>query len=78
MGLRDIVFPCVSWVIGDGRKVRFLQDKWLLNEPLRSYTTMDLPSVVEGRNVYEYWRNGTGWLFAQIEPFVPSHLMLML
>ncbi|KAG7548419.1 hypothetical protein ISN44_As12g036090 [Arabidopsis suecica] len=41
MGLREVVIPRLSWVLGDGKIIRFWTDKWLLDQPL-----MDLASQV--------------------------------
>lgn len=34
MGLREVVIPGLSWVLGDGKEIRFWEDKWLSSQPL--------------------------------------------
>lgn len=69
MGIREVVVPGVGWVLGDGRKVRFWKDKWLLNEPLQSLSLVDIPEELTERKVSDLWQQGTGWILSQIEPY---------
>ncbi|CAA7032614.1 unnamed protein product [Microthlaspi erraticum] len=78
IGLRDVVIPGVSWVLGDGKMVRFWQDIWLLDKPLRETVMLALPVGVENLRVCDYWRYGSGWLVDQIIPFVTTETALML
>uniref|UniRef100_A0A1J3JW87 Putative ribonuclease H protein n=1 Tax=Noccaea caerulescens TaxID=107243 RepID=A0A1J3JW87_NOCCA len=77
-GLREVIFPGISWVIGDGRVIKFWKDKWLIDKPLSEVTLMALPNGFEELRVCDYWRNDTGWLVEQIEPFIPVELVLKL
>lgn len=78
MGLREVVMPGVSWVIGDGKVTRFWQDKWLLDRPLKEVAMLALPIGTEELRVGDYWSNDNGWLIEFIEPFVPYTVLLQL
>ncbi|CAA7029708.1 unnamed protein product [Microthlaspi erraticum] len=78
LGLREIVMLGSSWVIGDGKLVRFWTDKWLLGKPLREVTLMPLSHENEELRVCDLWRPGTGWMFEQLEPLLPLNVVLHL
>lgn len=44
LGIREVVVPGVSWVLGDGRTVRFWRDKWLMNEALQEASMVPIPT----------------------------------
>ncbi|KAG7555110.1 Reverse transcriptase domain [Arabidopsis suecica] len=75
-GLQEVVSLGLSWVIGDGRDIRFWVDKWLLDKPLLELVTGPLPVGYEERRVCDLWRRGTGWEFSQILPYVSENLKL--
>lgn len=41
-GLREVVLSGMSWVVGDGRKIRFWKDKWLFNKTVSLLAIEDL------------------------------------
>lgn len=43
MGLREVVAPGTSWVIGDGRCARFWSNRWLFNARLMDDAICELP-----------------------------------
>lgn len=43
IGLRDVVVMGQSWVIGNGCKIRFWKDKWMLNKLLLDFVYGELP-----------------------------------
>ena len=69
MGIREVVAPGVSWIVGDGRRVRFWRDKWLLNESLDALSLVDIPEEIAEAKTRDLWQHGIGWIFQQIEPY---------
>lgn len=43
MGLREVVVPGMAWVLGDGSRIRFWKDNWLVNEPLAMLSMVNIP-----------------------------------
>ena len=78
MGLREVVVPGLAWVLGDGRRVRFWKDNWLLNEPLSELSTMDIPEEMVEVRAQDLWQTGAGWQTHIIEPYMsmPNRLRL--
>ena len=61
LGLREVVVPSLAWVLGDGRRVRFWKDNWLLNEPLSELSTVDIPEEMVEVRARDLWQTGAGW-----------------
>ncbi|WZZ66780.1 hypothetical protein YC2023_078150 [Brassica napus] len=72
LGIRQIVVPSVSWILGDGHHVRFWKDNWLLNEPLQGLSNVAIPEAILEATARDLWQQGVGWLVQQIEPYI-SH-----
>lgn len=77
-GLREVVLPGVSWVIGDGREIRFWSDKWLLQEALSEVARVDLPMGFAEIKARDMWRNRRGWDLTRIMPYVEDSMRLRL
>ncbi|KAG7533623.1 Ribonuclease H domain [Arabidopsis thaliana x Arabidopsis arenosa] len=77
-GLKEVVTRGSRWVVGDGREVRFWTDKWLSNEPLLDSVVTDVPTDQMELRVKELWREGTGWIFNRITPYVSHSARLQL
>lgn len=58
LGIREIVIPGVSWVVGDGQTTRFWADKWLMNSPLREDIIGPGPVGLEEARVCDLWQHG--------------------
>lgn len=69
------MLPSVTWVIGDGRNIRFWADSWLENKPLLEDATSIGVSEVRAR---DQWNNGFGWDFSQIMIHVSEQIRLKL
>ena len=78
LGIREVVVPGASWVLGDGRKVRFWKDKWLLNEPRLQSSMVEIPVEMVEAKVRDLWQSGTGWLTQALEPYMPLQMRLRL
>lgn len=78
LGLRKAVLPGLSWILGDGQKIRFWQDKWLGNEPLSNLIIGVVPTGFDTIKARELWKHSTGWDLARINPFVSGSLRLRL
>ncbi|XP_013607689.1 PREDICTED: uncharacterized protein LOC106314355 [Brassica oleracea var. oleracea] len=78
LGLREVVVPGLAWVLGDGRRVRFWKDNWLLNEPLSELSTVDISEEMVEVRARDLWQTGTGWQTHIIEPYMsmPNRLRL--
>lgn len=78
VGIKEVVLPKLSWVIGDGRSTQFWTDKSLYNTPLLESVSSTLPEGYEDIRVSDLWRNGTGWVFSQIMSYVADSMKLKL
>lgn len=78
VGLREGVIPGLSWVIGDGKQIRFWMDKWLFNKPLSEVVVNEVPENLAGMSAHELWRNGEGWVLTSILPYVSEITRLRL
>lgn len=70
MGLREVVIPRLSWVLGNGKIIRFWMDKWLLDQPLMDLASQVVSLKEKKIRVQDVWRNGSGWDFTRIGTFV--------
>lgn len=70
--------PGMSWVVGNGREVRFWTDKWLTTASLQELTVVDVPQDQLELRVSDLWGNQTGWDFSQICTYVPETVRLRL
>lgn len=78
MGLREVVVPGLSWVLGDGRRVCFWKDNWLVNEPLAELSMVDVPDDIVELRARDLWQSGNGWLLQLIEPYMSTENCLRL
>nr|ABW81175.1 non-LTR retrotransposon transposase [Arabidopsis cebennensis] len=78
LGMREVVIPGVSWVVGDGQTTRFWADKWLMNTPLREDIIGPAPVGLEEARVCDLWQHGRGWLLENIAPYVAPDIRLRL
>ena len=78
MGLREVVIPGLSWVIGDGKKTRFWKDKWLMTMALEECVTVPLPAGAEELRVCDLWEIGLGWRLDRITQYVAHEVRLRL
>ncbi|KAL1214405.1 putative ribonuclease H protein [Cardamine amara subsp. amara] len=78
MGLREVVLQGLSWVIGDGRNIKFWTDKWLNNRVLVESAVVEIPERYMELCARDLWINGTGWDLTRILPFVAENLHLEL
>jgi len=70
IGIREVVYPGYSWVIGDGRQIRFWRDKWLSSTPLLDEVIGDLQEGYESQMAHDLWNDGAGWDLQRISPYV--------
>ncbi|CAA7025019.1 unnamed protein product [Microthlaspi erraticum] len=77
-GMRNIVIPGLSWVVGSGRSVRFWKDKWLMGTPLIDLRIADIPDDLSEAKVSDLWQNGVGWMMHQIAPYISDSIRLRL
>ncbi|KAG7579269.1 Ribonuclease H domain [Arabidopsis thaliana x Arabidopsis arenosa] len=78
LGMREVVIPGVSWVVGNGQTTRFWADKWLMNTPLREDIIGPAPVGLEEARVCDLWQHGRGWLLENIVPYVAPDIRLRL
>ena len=69
-GLREVVYPGHSWVIGDGKSIKFWTDRWLFNKPLIEDVVGHLPMGYERLVIKDLWQEGGGWDLSRIAPWV--------
>jgi len=78
MGIREVVLPGHSWVVGDGKSIRFWKDKWLSRKALIDEVIGDPPFGLESVLVTDLWREGAGWDLNNISPWVSNATQLEL
>lgn len=78
LGLREVVYPGHSWVIRNGREIKFWTDRWLSNQPIQIAVVGDLPDGHEEVTAREMWIVGEGWDFNRIGPHVTEEMRLEL
>lgn len=76
VGLRDVVLPGISWVLGDGRVIKFWSDKWVSRQPLLELAVTDIPLNELNVTVKDLWRDGIGWDLSRVEPFVSNNIKI--
>lgn len=74
VGLREVVNRGIGWVLGDGKIIRFWQDRWLLSTPLLEWVSDQLPVEERGQRVADYWIEGVGWDMERIAVFLPEFM----
>lgn len=62
LGIREAVVLGTVWILGDGRRVRFWKDNWLLNEPLYESSMVHIPVEILEVKARDLWQNGVGWM----------------
>ncbi|CAA7059954.1 unnamed protein product [Microthlaspi erraticum] len=77
-GMREVVIPGMSWVIGNGRTTNFWKDRWLLGSSLLEVATTGIPETLTEARVSDLWQSSYGWSFTQIEPYVSAETKLRL
>ena len=65
-----MVVPGMAWVLGDGCRIRFWKDNWLVNEPLAMLSMGDILEERLEVRVREVWKTGTGWVQEEIAPYM--------
>ena len=70
LGIREVVAKGHSWVIGNGREIKFWTDRWLSNQPLMIAAIGGLPEGYEEVIARDMWVVGGGWDLPRIAPFV--------
>ena len=78
MGIREVVAKGHSWVIGNGRDIKFWTDKWLSRQPLMGEVLGDLPEGYENITARELWLDGGGWDLSRISPYISDERRLEL
>ncbi|KAG7579199.1 hypothetical protein ISN45_Aa03g033600 [Arabidopsis thaliana x Arabidopsis arenosa] len=78
MGIREVVFPGQSWVLGDGKEIKFWKDKWLMHKPLIELVEGELPAERENELVKSLWQDSVGWKLDRITPFTSNDTRLRL
>ncbi|KAL9859832.1 putative RNA-directed DNA polymerase [Arabidopsis thaliana] len=78
VGMREVVIPGLSWVIGDGKKTKFWKDKWLMSMALEECVTAPLPAGAEELRVCDLWEIGFGLRLDRITQYVADEVRLRL
>ncbi|KAG7566501.1 Reverse transcriptase domain [Arabidopsis suecica] len=76
VGLREVVMRGLSWVMGDGRQIRFWVDSWCSGKPLLDMENGILPEDYATITARELWQDGRGWDLTKISPYISEHRRL--
>ncbi|CAA7024106.1 unnamed protein product [Microthlaspi erraticum] len=75
-GLREVIVPGHGWAIGDGSQVNFWKDVWLSGKPLLNSALLEPPENVQALSTKDVWRDGEGWDFSIVDPYLPEQSKL--
>ena len=78
MGIREVVTKGHTWVIGNGRGIKFWTNRWLSGQSLMMIAIADLPDGYDNITARELWVEGKGWDLIRISPFVTEDTRLEL
>ncbi|KAL9859811.1 putative RNA-directed DNA polymerase [Arabidopsis thaliana] len=78
LGLREVVLKGLSWVLGDGRSVKFWTDSWLHGQRLFEPGLGMRPDNPDTLMVHELWHFRRGWDFQRITPYISDQRRLEL
>lgn len=76
--MKDVVIPGLSWVIGDGKRIRFWKDSWMTQKSLLEDAITEIPAALAGVKIREIWQRGVGWMLQQIASYVTDDMKLQL
>ncbi|KAG7548150.1 Ribonuclease H domain [Arabidopsis suecica] len=76
--LREVVMRRISWVIGDGRKIRFWTDRWVSGKRLLDVEADNIPDNYEAMLARELWHDGMGWDLSRIISYISENTRLEL
>ncbi|KAG7578919.1 Reverse transcriptase domain [Arabidopsis thaliana x Arabidopsis arenosa] len=77
-GFVEVIKRGLCWVPGDGSQILFWEDKWLAGKKLWDEDNGGIPVELEGMVAKELWRDGQGWDFARINPYLSEKRRLEL
>ncbi|XP_019091097.1 PREDICTED: uncharacterized protein LOC109128707 [Camelina sativa] len=77
-GLREVIGPGHSWVIGDGRIIRFWVNRWLSADTLVGNGLDNVLPVNEVVLARDLWIEGVGWDMSWIAMYIPEYKILEL
>ncbi|CAA7023532.1 unnamed protein product [Microthlaspi erraticum] len=77
-GMREVVIPGLSWVIGDGKSISFWTDRWLLPTTLLEVAVDEIPSRLVEVKPRDIWQSGSGWRQNEIDPYISEETRLQL
>lgn len=76
LGLQEVVLRGQSWVLGNGRKIKFWSDRWLWEKPLCEIASGVIPESFAELTARDMWVEGIGWDLSRIIPFVTTNQRL--
>ena len=74
----DVIKEGVIWRVGNGGKVRFWLDKWLIDCPLIHLVSGDIPLERLRDLVDYYWTSKNDWNWSLLVPLLPPEIILVL
>ncbi|KAG7579838.1 Ribonuclease H domain [Arabidopsis thaliana x Arabidopsis arenosa] len=78
LGIREVIFPGLGWVVGDGNTIHFWTDKWLTATPLLDLALIPVPVEMVDARARSYWSNGRGWDLSRLSVYLPENVRMML
>ena len=66
----------VRWSVGNGSRVRFWMDYWIMNSPLIDIAAAPVPNVNRKLMIYECRDQETGWKWELFAPQLPQQALL--
>lgn len=78
VGIKDVICLGHGWVVGDGQRINFWTDKWLMGEALIDKTVVDVLEGILNAKAGDMWIDGVGWDLQNIVPYVSEDTRLEL
>ncbi|KAL8130357.1 LOW QUALITY PROTEIN: hypothetical protein V2J09_019512 [Rumex salicifolius] len=78
LGIHKVVTKGCSWTLGNGKSIRFWEDAWLTNEPLKLEAHQQIHGAQENVVVCSYWNEGSGWRWDELTSMLPAGVLLRL
>ncbi|KAL8151382.1 hypothetical protein V2J09_021190 [Rumex salicifolius] len=75
-GVGSVVCKGSSWLLGNGRLIRFWSDIWVTDRSLKEWAISEIASSKLDRRVREFWTGDMGWRWDNFAHLLPNEVVL--
>ena len=65
-----------SWILGDGKSVRFWTDRWVIDKPLIELAIAPIDQSLSTKLVADYWGENREWRWPEFEHLIPTEILM--